>query len=108
MLEHIKRVDGNWTANANGHVVQDRFFREFKRKGAEVAVMSEVQFEGYFGEPERKNGEPFHHYIDGVPVISDKNIPKDQIHFHVAEKLLGKIINLYVPPEPDGETKTSS
>ena len=97
MMSLLKRGEV-WLANGNGHVMQESFAREFKRKGADIGVLSKEQWEGYFGE--RVPEEP---RIDGVKVAVDASMPPDEVRFFQGDTLVGRIRNLYVTPPPEEE-----
>ena len=98
MMVLIKRGE-IWLANANGHVLQERFMREFKRKGADIATLSQEQWEGYFGEAILDEPK-----IDGIKVAVDASMPEDEVRFFKADELMGRIQNLYVTPSKPEES----
>jgi hypothetical protein len=107
MVTLIKRGDV-WKADAAGHVIHEKYLREFKRKGGWLAVMSMEQFEGYFAEKELTDSN-VGYLIDGLDAISSRGVPKDEVHVYgEGDRLMGIISNLYVPSEPDAESKESS
>jgi hypothetical protein len=106
MVTLIKRGDV-WMADAHGHVLTEKYVREFKRNGAEVIAMSTTQFEGCFGNGILPEWPTF----DGLTVVIDPTLPSSEVELYDAEGLMGRMFNLYSPPEPlptYGTTEKSS
>lgn len=94
MLRIIKKSPV-WEMDANGHVLDARFFREVRRGGATEAKLSQEQWRGYFGGVAPKEPK-----IDKLNVKIDATLPQDEIRFYDEGALIAVMKRLYVaPPE---------
>lgn len=94
MLRIVKKSPV-WEMDANGHVLDARFFREVRRAGATEARLSQEQWKGYFGGKVPKDPR-----IDKVRVSVDVGLPQDEIRFYDEGALIAVMTRLYVaPPE---------
>lgn len=83
-----------WQGDANGHVLDGRFFREFRRNGADTVELSSEQWKGVFGGAP----EPTVPMVDGLKVRLNNTLAPDEIRFYDEGALIGVIKRLYVIP----------
>lgn len=85
-----------WDMDANGHVLDGRFFREVRRAGATDARLSPEQWKGVFG-----NTVPEDPKLDGVKLVVDETLGEDEVKFYDEGALIAVMRRLYVMPKEE-------
>ena len=84
MLRIVKKSPV-WQMDANGHVLDGRFFREIRRAGANLAELSSEQWRGMFGGTKI----PDKPKIDGMNVKVNAELDEDEVRFYDNGALVG-------------------